>query len=69
MIANTVLAATLALLQWIAPHLLAGVLGIFAFALLLLVNVYQPQKPAAYVFAWSCISLYSLVALFALLSG
>ena len=61
-LANTVLAVILALLQVVSPGLTAGVFGMAALALLLFVMSYQPDRPELYAVAWVSIVLYLVVA-------
>ena len=59
----------LAMLQVVAPTLVAGLLGVVAFALILFVTVYQPDRQQAYPLAWGLILVYLLVATIALWRG
>jgi hypothetical protein len=67
--ANTILAAALAMLQWVAPSLLAGGLGVVAFTLFVTVWVLQPARPEVYAACWGLIVLYLIVAAAALWRG
>jgi hypothetical protein len=66
-IANTILAVTLAVMQFLAPSFIAGILGIAAYAMLLRVTVYQPVRWNLYIVAWCLIGLYLFTAIAALL--
>jgi hypothetical protein len=68
-LANTLLAVTLAMLQIMAPSYIAGALGLVSFAFFLLVWVYQPARPAIYAVCWGLIVLYLFVAGIALWRG
>jgi hypothetical protein len=69
LIANSMLAFVLALTHWMAPTLLAGILGLVAFGLFLFVTVYQPSQPGIYALVWILVLVYVVAASVALVDG
>jgi hypothetical protein len=67
LLGNTVAAVILAVLQWMAPSLVAGALGVVAYLFLLIVTIHQPQRREFYAIAWALVAMYVLVSIVALL--
>lgn len=63
---NVGVAVSLALLQWVAPELIAGLIGIVTLAALAAVSVIQPTQRWAYAVTWGLLLLYIVSALAAL---
>ncbi len=66
LIANAMLAVALALLQAVAPQLIAGALGLVAFGVFIGVHYYQPARGEPYAVSWGLIILYIVMASVAL---
>jgi hypothetical protein len=66
LIGNTVLAVMLALMQFMAPDWMAGLLGLAALVASLLVAIYQPSHPQAYAITWMLLATYVVAAIVAL---
>jgi hypothetical protein len=63
---NTVLAVLLALMQWLAPSLLAGTLGITTMLAAILIAIYEPETRRVALAWWCMLFLYIAACIFAL---
>jgi hypothetical protein len=69
LIANTVLAVVLALMQVLAPSVLAGSLGTAAFLLVVVLMIYPTDRPGPHLVWIGLLALYFVVSLVAVYRG
>jgi ABC-type multidrug transport system permease subunit len=67
--ATTLFAIAAALLQWFAPSLLAGTIGLLALIVLIIRGVVQIRSREFEIFFWSAIVLYLAYSVIAALAG